>query len=136
MKTENPKTKECEWGVYDEYLFEHVFNKLKNAAGKPQMIFALTTTNHTPFHLPKRIPLSRSIHRFHPENPQSRRGDGPENLTNLQYSNDCLGCFLDEPKSSPFAENTIVIGNRRSQQSHAFDFRESQGYYNLCAASR
>ena len=53
IKTAIPSTQECEWGVYDEFLFEHVFNKLKQAAGKPQMIFSLTTTNHTPFHLPE-----------------------------------------------------------------------------------
>ena len=132
IKTENPKTKECEWGVYDEYLFEHVFNKLKSAAGKPQMIFALTTTNHTPFHLPETyspypVQLTDSIRKILKVDEEMAR----KNLTNLQYSNDCLGRFLDELKASPFAENTIVIATGDHNNLMLFDFRESQGYYKL-----
>ena len=43
-----PKT---DWGVYDEYLFQFVFNILINSE-TPQFIVFFTTTNHPPFELP------------------------------------------------------------------------------------
>ena len=43
-----PKT---DWGVYDEYLFQFVFNILINSE-TPQFIVLFTTTNHPPFELP------------------------------------------------------------------------------------
>jgi len=43
-----PKT---DWGVYDEYLFQFVFDILINSE-TPQFIVFFTTTNHPPFELP------------------------------------------------------------------------------------
>ncbi|MBK9542257.1 MAG: sulfatase-like hydrolase/transferase [Bacteroidetes bacterium] len=132
IKTAIPSTQECEWGVYDEFLFEHVFNKLKQAAGKPQMIFSLTTTNHTPFHLPESykpypVVLSDSIKKILKVDETMAR----KNLTNLQYSNDCLGKFLDQLKASPFGKNTIVVATGDHNNLMLFDFRESMAYYKL-----
>ena len=45
------KTPQTDWGVYDEYLFQFVFNILINSE-TPQFIVLFTTTNHPPFELP------------------------------------------------------------------------------------
>ena len=120
---------ECEWGVYDEYLFDYVFKKLENAT-KPQMIFVLTTTNHTPFHLPetyKPYPVKLT------DNVKSKlltdEKLAVKNLTNLQYSNDCLGKFMDKIKHSNFSQNTIVSATGDHNNLMLFDFNESQMYY-------
>jgi phosphoglycerol transferase MdoB-like AlkP superfamily enzyme len=129
IRQQNPATEECEWGVYDEYLFEHIFRKLND---KPQFIFALTTTNHTPFHLPehyKRYPvvLNDSIKNILQVGEQR----AIDNLTNFQYSNDCLGRFLDKLKSSPYAGNTIVFATGDHNNLMLFNFSPSQLYYKL-----
>jgi len=102
---------ECEWGVYDEYLFDYVWEKLETAPkNKPQFFFSLTTTNHTPFELPAHykpypIALTDSIR----QSLLTDEGMAIKNFTNYQYAADCLGRFLDKLKKSPLAENTIVI---------------------------
>jgi len=47
----NMNTPKTDWGVYDEYLFDFVYEKLVNA-DSPQFIMLFTTTNHPPFDLP------------------------------------------------------------------------------------
>ncbi len=131
IKAANPSTQECEWGVYDEYLFDHVFHKLEKAT-KPLFIFALSTTNHTPFHLPdhyKPLPVSlndsiRNILKVEEER-------ALKNLTNFQYSNDCLGQFLDKLKASPYGSNTIVFATGDHNNLMLFDFTPGQLFYKL-----
>ncbi|QQR95971.1 MAG: LTA synthase family protein [Bacteroidota bacterium] len=120
---------ECEWGVYDEYLFDYVFKKLEKAT-KPQMIFVLTTTNHTPFHLPETyrpypIKLTNEIN----SKLLTDENLAVKNLTNLQYSNDCLGKFMDKVKHSNLSQNTIVAATGDHNNLMLFDFNESQMYY-------
>jgi len=125
-----PGTKECEWGVYDEFLFDDVFKKLEDAKSNPQFIFALSTTNHTPFHLPDNykpypIKLSSEI--------KSKLKVSEElaekNLTNLQYTNDCLGKFLEQLEASPFAGNTIVVATGDHNNLMLFDMDEAHAFY-------
>jgi phosphoglycerol transferase MdoB-like AlkP superfamily enzyme len=130
IEEQNPQTQECEWGVYDEYLFNHVFKKLNNK--QPQFIFALSTTNHTPFHLPDHykpfpVVLNDSVKGILQVGEQR----AIDNLTNFQYSNDCLGRFLDELRSSPYAENTIVFATGDHNNLMLFNFSPSQLYYKL-----
>lgn len=125
---EIPGSSECEWGVYDEYLFDYVLKKLEHAT-KPQMIFVLTTTNHTPFHLPanyKPYPVNIS-----PELKSKLLTDetlAKKNLTNLQYSNDCLGKFMDKIKASSLADETIVAATGDHNNLMLVDFKEEQMY--------
>ncbi len=106
LKT-NPKATTNTWGVYDEFLFEDIFNQLNSKS--PQMIFALSTTNHTPYEIPSNyksypIEISDSL-----SNLIMANNDVAEaNFRAYQYSNDCLGKFLTRLKASEFAENTIV----------------------------
>ena len=41
------------WGIYDEYLYSHILNKLEKNDGKKQFIVALSTNNHPPYNVPK-----------------------------------------------------------------------------------
>ncbi|MCX6276113.1 MAG: LTA synthase family protein [Bacteroidetes bacterium] len=130
IKKANQEAHECEWGVYDEYVFTDVFRKLSESKGNPQFIFALTTTNHTPFHLPdhyKPYPVKLS-----PEIKGKLKVDeelSVNNLINLQYTNDCLGKFLEALDNSPYAENTIVVATGDHNNLMLFDFDESKMFY-------
>ena len=126
---EIPGATECEWGVYDQYLFDYVFKKLKEAK-RPQMIFVLTTTNHTPFHLPDNykpypIKLTAEIR----SKLLTDETMAVKNLTNLQYSNDCLGHFMDEIKASPLGNNTLVAATGDHNNLMLFDFSDKQLFF-------
>lgn len=49
-------------GVYDEYLFQALLDRLEKPSKKHQMIAVMTTTNHPPFEFPKdlKLPLYQS----------------------------------------------------------------------------
>lgn len=106
LKT-NPKATTNTWGVYDEFLFDDIFNQLNNKS--PQMIFALSTTNHTPYEIPEDyqaypITISDSLKDLIMANNDIAEA----NFRAYQYANDCLGKFLTKLKASEFSENTIV----------------------------
>ena len=106
LKT-NSKATTNTWGVYDEFLFEDIFNQLDNKS--PQMIFALSTTNHTPYEIPsdyKSYPIS--ISDSLKQAIMANEDIAEANFRAYQYANDCLGKFLTKLKSSEFSENTIV----------------------------
>jgi phosphoglycerol transferase MdoB-like AlkP superfamily enzyme len=96
------------WGIFDEFLFEHIQNKLANSE-KPQFIFALTTNNHPPYKIPKQYNSSKLTL------PAEFK---PYMLTDIdmmmqksysyQYAIDQVGRFLDRFKKSKFAKNTII----------------------------
>ena len=44
-------------GVYDEYLFKALLDRLEKSSKKRQMIAVMTTTNHPPFEFPKDLKL-------------------------------------------------------------------------------
>lgn len=97
-----------DWGIFDEHLFNYVFEILKNAK-KPQMLFLLTTTNHPPYTLPQDYaphPLS-----LPPELSAQLTGDPRLNENRLkvyQYANHQLGLFMSRIKHSSLAQTTIV----------------------------
>ena len=49
-------------GVYDEYMLKVILRKLKEKTSKPQMIMAMTTTNHPPLDLCHRKRLWKYRH--------------------------------------------------------------------------
>jgi phosphoglycerol transferase MdoB-like AlkP superfamily enzyme len=95
------------WGVYDEYLFDLVFETLsQNDSNK--FIYVLTTTNHPPYTLPndyRRLPL---------EIPKSLKDStyninkAEQRFASYQYSNEMLGRFISKIKNSKYADNTII----------------------------
>ncbi|MBD3839671.1 MAG: LTA synthase family protein [Epsilonproteobacteria bacterium] len=97
-----------DWGVFDEYLYEYVYEKLSHAT-KPQFIFILTTNNHPPYTIPKdyqsnSLELSKEL-RAH------ITGDialAQERFKDYGYALDMAGVFLDRVKSSSLADKSVV----------------------------
>ena len=105
----NPKYPKNQWGVYDEYLFEHIYDRLSRDNGKPKFIFTMTTTNHPPYSLPadyKLLPLEIS-----PALKKDITGDmklAKMRFETYQYSNNKLGELISRIKASPLGKNTII----------------------------
>lgn len=98
-----------QWGVYDEYLFDNIFETLKKD-DKSKFIYVMTTSNHPPYSLPsnyqKPYPLELSK-----ELEQNITGDmnfSKMRFATYQYSCQKVGEFLTKLKNSKFADNTIV----------------------------
>jgi len=97
------------WGIYDEFLFEHIEKKL-DKANKPQFIVALTTNNHPPYTIPKQyqskeLSLSTNLK-------SHLTGDlalAKKRFYSYQYAIDQVGQFLTHIKNSKLKENTIIV---------------------------
>ena len=97
-----------DWGVFDEYLYSYIEQKLKNAK-KPQFIFVLTTNNHPPYKIPKdyksnSLVISKKL---------KEHITGDIELAKLRfrdyaYAVDMAGKFLDDIKGSSLAKNTLI----------------------------
>lgn len=126
LMSEVKNAKSWEWGVYDEFLFERIYNKIERANGKPQFIFAITITNHTPFDLPdtyRPYPVNLS-----PEIKNRLRTNETialRNLTSYQYANDSLGRLIERIRKSPFGKNTIIAATGDHNTLQLFDFSDS-----------
>jgi phosphoglycerol transferase MdoB-like AlkP superfamily enzyme len=97
-----------DWGVYDQFSYKYVLEKLKNAK-KPQFIFLLTTNNHPPFKTPKSYKSNSLI--FSDKLKKHLTGDlklAKRRFKDYAYAVDMAGDFLDKLKSSPLAKNTVV----------------------------
>ena len=97
-----------DWGVYDEYLYRYILQKLQNSK-KPQFIFALTTNNHPPYSVPKNY-QSNSL-RISQKLKEHIRGDmdlAKRRFRDYAYALDMAGAFLDRLKKSPLADTTVV----------------------------
>lgn len=97
-------------GVYDEYLYSYIFERMLQNSDKPQFIVTLTTTNHPPFTFPEKMELPPLTELWY-DSPMLT-GD-KEVLTKygkgIQYANQSLGRFLDKFKKSPLSQNTIIV---------------------------
>lgn len=96
-----------EWGIFDEYLYSFIDNKLKNAT-RPQFFVVLTTTNHPPFEYPrnyKTFPLELTQEKMSQMTADKQMVS--QRFLALQYSNQKLSEFLDRVKTNP-KDNTIV----------------------------
>ncbi|HEX8376331.1 MAG TPA: sulfatase-like hydrolase/transferase [Pedobacter sp.] len=120
------KSQANKWGVYDEYLFDYVFNEISEQKSQPKFFFVQTTTNHTPFELPSnykpsKIVIPDSLKEVLLVNEEL----AVKNLNAYQYANNCLGNFLDKIKNSPLGENTIVVVTGDHNNLMLFDFDEA-----------
>lgn len=98
-----------QWGVYDEFLFDHIFKKLKGDPGKPKFIFALTTTNHPPYSVPATyVPQPQVIPKEIEGIISGDRKLAAKRFLTYQYANQKLGEFISRIKGSEFRENTII----------------------------
>ncbi|RXJ82891.1 phosphoglycerol transferase [Arcobacter cloacae] len=97
------------WGIFDEYLYSHILQKLENSKQK-QFIVALSTNNHPPYNIPKDYKAKSLI--FDQNIKNHLTGDfelAKQRFASYQYAVDQVGIFLDNFKKSKFKDNTIVV---------------------------
>ncbi len=93
MNRDTPKT---DWGVYDEHLFDFVYEIL-NFAQTPQFILFFTTTNHPPFDLPSSFnPPSLIISDSLRQMIRGNEGLAQKRFAAYQYANCYLNQFLND----------------------------------------
>ena len=98
-------------GVYDEYLFKALLDRLEKPSKKHQMIAVMTTTNHPPFEFPKDLKLPPLPESFYGKKcfAEHNRKVLDKYLTGFRYYNKVLNEFLNRFKASAAAKNTILI---------------------------
>ena len=97
------------WGIYDEYLYTHILNKLDNSKGK-EFIVALSTNNHPPYNIPSDYTSKSLI--FSEDLKNHIIGDlslAEQRFRSYAYALNQVGIFLDKFKESKFKDNTIVV---------------------------
>lgn len=97
------------WGIFDEYLYSHILQKLENSKQK-QFIVALSTNNHPPYNVPKDYKAKSLI--FDENTKNHLTGDlelAKQRFASYQYAVDQVGIFLDNFKKTKFKDNTIVV---------------------------
>ncbi len=97
------------WGIFDEYLYSHILNKLEKSS-KKQFIVALSTNNHPPYTIPNDYKSNSLIFTNNLE--QHITGSlslAKQRFASYAYAIDQVGIFLDKFKKTKFAENTIVV---------------------------
>lgn len=114
-----------EWGVPDEFTFKRIFEILNNSTGKPQFIYGLTISNHTPFDIPstyKGYPLVINDDL----KPELRKEIDftRKNLLSYQYANNCLGQFIEDVKNSPLGDKTIIIATGDHSNPSLFNYTD------------
>jgi len=117
------------WGIHDEYLYKHLFDVL-NKSKKPQFIFALTISNHTPYDLPKhfkkpKLTLSDSIL----DKLSTKKEIALKNLTSYHYSATELGKFIKRIRNSPLGDNTIIVATGDHNVRGIFKYNSDELFY-------
>jgi len=130
IKTLYPKIEENDWGVYDQFMYDAVFQKLQEKNAQPQFLLCMTTSNHSPHKIPKNYAL-QSL-----EFPDSMRSRTTKTIPQtidimqtFQYANDCLGNFIKQLRNSPLGENTIVVATGDHAMPSGFTYKESGFLY-------
>jgi len=125
-----PQTKEADWGVYDQYMFDAMFHHLQEKNNQPQFIIGMTITNHTPHKIPKSYSL------YPLEFPDSMRtcitGNVQQTLCMMQtfqYANDCLGRFISQLRQSPSGRNTIIVITGDHSMTGSFAYKDHEFVY-------
>ena len=103
------ETTSHDWGVFDEYLYQYVEQKLATATS-PQFIFVLTTNNHPPYTIPENY-KSKSLE-FSKDLRKHISGDinlAKKRFFDYAYALDTAGGFLDTIKEGNLKDNTVIV---------------------------
>ncbi len=97
------------WGVYDEYLFSYLKERLmqRMKSDEPSFTFVLTTNNHAPIRLPhdfKAPPFDLKALGFDADDTLHH-----DMLRGYHYQINAFGKFLDWLKASPLKDQVIVV---------------------------
>jgi len=130
MKTLFPKTEEADWGVFDQYLFDAIYRKLKDAGSQPQFMICMTITNHSPHKIPKTYnPYPLALPDFLHSRTNGDLKQTIKTMQTFQYANDCLGQFLKAVRNSQIGENTIVVITGDHSMTGGFTYKDSELLY-------
>ena len=123
---ENPGYKYNSVGVYDHHLLKSIMQRLTTKSLHPQMMLAMTTTNHPPFIFPDDISIPEPSTAFFRKKDFNDVGKDIliKYIRGFQYYNKVLGEFLNEFKASPAADNTIIVitGDHNVRSILNYDF--------------
>ena len=96
----NPVFSDPTWGVSDQDMFDRGAQELKaREGGKPFYALLQTLSNHTPYALPKNLPVERV----------TGYGSLDEHLTAMRYSDWALGQFFEKARKEPYFKETLFI---------------------------
>jgi phosphoglycerol transferase MdoB-like AlkP superfamily enzyme len=88
------------WGVSDQDMFDRGALELeKNYGKKPFYALLQTLSNHTPYALPKNLPVE----------PVTGHGSTDEHLTAMRYSDWALGQFFEKARKQPYFNETLFV---------------------------
>ncbi|QBF27887.1 LTA synthase family protein [Pseudomonas tructae] len=96
----NPVFSDPTWGVSDQDMFDRGNEELAKHDGK-KPIYALlqTLSNHTPYALPKELPVEKV----------TGQGRLDEHLTAMRYSDWALGQFFEKARKEPYFKETLFV---------------------------
>ncbi|MCQ9426282.1 LTA synthase family protein [Pseudomonas sp. LJDD11] len=97
----NPVFSDPTWGVSDQDMFDRGAEELKARQGQGKPFYALlqSLSNHTPYALPKDLPVERV----------TGYGSMDEHLTAMRYSDWALGQFFEKAKKEPYYNETLFV---------------------------
>ncbi|MDD0975371.1 LTA synthase family protein [Pseudomonas fontis] len=96
----NPVFSDPTWGVSDQDMFDRGAQELANNYGKkPFYALLQTLSNHTPYALPKDLPVE----------PVTGQGRLDEHLTAMRYSDWALGQFFEKARKEPYFKETLFV---------------------------
>ena len=84
------KDRTTKWGAHDHIVFQRLTNDLKKEQKEPFMKILQTLSSHEPFDVP-----------FY-------KNSDPY-LNSVQYTDSCLGAFVDEFRKTKYWENTVLV---------------------------
>ncbi|MCW2270353.1 MULTISPECIES: LTA synthase family protein [Pseudomonas] len=96
----NPVFSDPTWGVSDQDMFDRGAEELaKNYGKKPFYALLQTLSNHTPYALPKDLPVE----------PVTGQGRLDQHLTAMRYSDWALGQFFEKARKEPYFNETLFV---------------------------
>lgn len=96
----NPVFMDPTWGVSDQDMFDRGALELEtNYGSKPFYALLQTLSNHTPYALPKDLPVERV----------SGHGSTDEHLTAMRYTDWALGQFFEKARKAPYFKETLFV---------------------------
>ncbi|UVJ42750.1 LTA synthase family protein [Pseudomonas sp. LS1212] len=98
----NPVFSDPTWGVSDQDMFDRGAQELEDnfgKNGKPFYALLQTLSNHTPYALPKDLPVE----------PVTGHGTLDLHLTAMRYSDWALGQFFEKARKAPYFKETLFV---------------------------
>lgn len=127
IESKIPATRINEWGSYDEFMMERIFQILNEEPNMPKFVYGMSTTNHSPFTLPETFkPLPLNIPNRLMDLIVTEKELAIKNFAGYQYGANCLGRLIKQIRNSKFRDNTIIAATGDHNTRGLFDYNDSQ----------